>query len=173
MLLDASIVLLAFLALVTQSTLAHIASIDMILPSLSLPIVLYMGLHNYNASRGALLSLVIGYLMDVFAGSPMGLYTFAAVVIFLVSRVAALRLFLHGWVFEIILTFFLALMSSLVIISIRAIFEKNFGDLLMQLKIVSLRSGATAITAPVVFRMIAWLEKITPHPRGERRVGRI
>lgn len=170
--LDAAIVIFAFLALVIQSTLAHITAIDMVLPSLSLPIVLYMGLHNYNASRGALLSLTIGYMMDVFAGSPMGLYTFTAVVIFLFSRVAALRLFLHGWMFEMLLTFFLALISSLVVISIRAMFEKDFGDLLMQLKIVSCRAGATAVTAPAVFRMMAWMEKVTPHPRGERRVGR-
>ena len=170
--LDAAIVILAFLALVVQSTLAHITAIDMILPSLSLPIVLYMGLHNYNAARGALLSLTIGYMMDVFAGSPMGLYTFTAVVIFLVSRVAALRLFLHGWIFEMILTFFLTLISSLIVISIRAMFEKDFGDLLMQLKIVSSRAGATAVAAPAVFRMMAWMEKATPHPRGERRVGR-
>jgi cell shape-determining protein MreD len=103
--------------------------------------------------------------MDVFAGSPMGLHTLVTVAIFLISRVAALRLFLQGWIFEIILTFLLALISSLLILAVRALFDQDFGSLLIHLEIVSLRAVATAFAAPIIFRVIAWIDKVAPRKR--------
>ncbi len=161
-----TIILLGFFLLVLQSTFAHLVPLDMFVPSLGLPVVLYMGLHGYNAARGAVIAFVIGYLMDVFAGSPMGLHTLVTVGIFLISRVAALRLFLQGWIFEIILTFLLSLVSSTLILATRALFDKDFGSLLIHLEVVMSRSVATAIVAPVVFRMTARIDKITPRRRG-------
>jgi rod shape-determining protein MreD len=168
-----AIVLLGFFLLVLQSTFAHLVPFDMFIPSLSLPVILYMGLHDFNAARGALISFAIGYLMDVFAGSPMGLYTFVTVAIFLISRVAALRLFLHGWFFEILLTFLLALISSLLILFIRALFDKDFGSLLIHLEIVVSRAVATAIVSPLIFRITTWVNRVTQRKRGgEGRVIR-
>lgn len=171
---SALIILLGFLLLIAQSTLAHFVPWDVAIPSLGLPVVLYMGLHDFNAARGAIISFALGYLMDVFAGSPMGLHTLVTVAIFLISRVAALRLFLQGWVFEIILTFILALVSSLLILGLRALFDQDFGSLLIHLEIVTLRAVATAIVAPAIFRMGAWIEKITPQQKrvGEGRIIR-
>ena len=160
-----TIIMLGFFLLVLQSTLALLLPWDTLVPSLSLPIVLYMGLHGYNAGRGAILSFILGYLMDVFAGSPMGLHTLVTVAIFLISRVAALRLFLQGWIFEIILTFLLALASSLLILAVRALFDQDFGSLLIHLEIVSSRAVATAFAAPVIFRVIAWIDKVAPRKR--------
>jgi rod shape-determining protein MreD len=170
---SASIILLSFLLLVLQSTFAHIVPWDMLVPSLSLPVVAYMGLHDFNSGRGAMISFVIGYLTDVFAGSPMGLHTLVAVAIFLFSRVAALRLFLQGWIFEIILTFLLALVSSMLILGIRALFDQDFGSLLIHLKIVTSRAVATAIIAPAVFKMTAWVDKSAPKRRDiDKRIIR-
>jgi rod shape-determining protein MreD len=166
-----AIIALAFLLLTLQSTFAHLVPWDMFVPSLSLPIVLYMGLHDYSASHGAALSFAVGYLMDVFAGSPMGLYTFVAVAIFLVCRVAALRLFLQGWIFVIIITFILALLASMVVLVIRALFDKDFGSLLIHLEIVVSRAVAVGLIAPLVFKLVAWVEMVLPRRRrGEGRV---
>jgi rod shape-determining protein MreD len=164
-----TIILLGFFLLVIQSTFALLAPWDTVVPNLALPIVLYMGLHGYGAGRGAILSFALGYLMDVFAGSPMGLHTLVTVAIFLISRVAALRLFLQGWIFEIVLTFILTLVSSMLILAVRALFDKDFGSLLIHLEIVSLRAVATAVFAPVVFRMTAWIDRSTPRNRSRDR----
>ncbi|MCP4606797.1 MAG: rod shape-determining protein MreD [Proteobacteria bacterium] len=163
---SAAIILLSFFLLVVQSTFAHLVPWDMLVPSLSLPVVLFMGLHSYSATRGALISFAIGYLMDVFAGSPMGLHTLVTVAIFLISRVAALRLFLQGWIFEIILAFLLAFISSILILGIRALFDQDISGLLIHLEIVTSRAVATAIAAPVVFRLTAWVDRLTPRRRG-------
>ncbi|MBW2277149.1 MAG: hypothetical protein JRF63_06630, partial [Deltaproteobacteria bacterium] len=85
-----AIVVFGFLMLVVQSTFAHLVPLDLVVPNAALGIVLFMGLHDYNVTRGVLISFIIGYLMDAFAGSPMGLHTFVAVAVFLISRVAAL-----------------------------------------------------------------------------------
>ncbi len=163
---SAVIILLSFLLLVAQSTFAHLVPWDMLVPSLTLPVVLYMGLHDYSASKGALISFAIGYLTDVFAGSPMGLHTLVTVAIFLISRVAALRLFLQGWFFEIILTFLLAFISSLLVLGIRALFDQDFGSLLIHLEIVVSRAVATAVAAPLIFRLTARIDEVTPRGRG-------
>ncbi|MDJ0762349.1 MAG: rod shape-determining protein MreD [Myxococcota bacterium] len=166
-------ILLAFLLLVVQATFAHLVPWDMLVPSLSLPLVIFLGLHEENLSRGALVSFAVGYLSDVFAGSPMGLHTLVTVAVFLISRVAALRLFLQGWIFEIVLAFLLALLSSMFILGIRALFDQDIGSLLIHLKIVTSRAAATAVAAPVVFRITAGIEKVAPKRRaGEGRIYR-
>ena len=169
---SAAIIVLGFLLLVAQSTFAHLAPLDMFVPNAALAIVLYMGLHDYNAARGALISFAIGYLMDAFAGSPMGLHTFVTVALFLVSRVAALRLFLQGWIFEIILTFFLALFASGLVLGLRALFDQDFGSLLIHLKIVVSRAVATALVAPLVFKVMGWLERVTARHKADGKVLR-
>lgn len=158
---------LAFGLLVLQSTFAHLVPLDHLVPNAALTVVLYMGLHDYNASRGALLSFAIGYLMDSFSGSSIGLYTVVAVAVFLVSRVAALRLFLQGWLFEILLSFFLALLASALLLVLRLLFDEDFGSLLLHLKIVVSRAVATAVVAPLVFRAMGLVERATAGRRGE------
>lgn len=164
-----AIVGLAFALLVLQSTFAHLVPFDLIVPNAALAVILYMGLHDYNAARGALISFAIGYLMDSFAGSPMGLHTFVAVAIFLVSRVAALRLFLQGWLFEILLSLALALLTSALLLGLRILFDEDFGSLLIHLKIVVSRAVATALVAPLVFRAMATLERATARRRSDGR----
>ena len=163
----------AFFLLVFQSTFAHVVPWDMFVPNAALAVVLYMGLHDHDLGRGALISFGIGYMMDAFAGSPIGLFTFVSVAVFLISKVAAWRLFLQGWIFEIILSFFLALVAGGVILTIRALFDQDFGSLLSHLKIVLLRALATALVAPFVFRGMRWTEQFSigaNRPRSKRKV---
>jgi rod shape-determining protein MreD len=166
-----AIILTSFFLLILQATFSQIIPFDMFIPNLSFPIVLYIALHDYNASHGVILAFAIGYLTDIFAGSPMGLHTFMTVGVFLISRVAALRLFFQGWFFEIILVFVLAVLSSLMLLLIRALFDKDFGSLLIHFKIVVSRAGATAVFAPLVFGVTSWLDRVVPRRRhGKGRI---
>lgn len=143
----------------------------MFIPSLSFPIVLYLALHDYNAAHGTILAFVIGYLTDIFAGSPMGLHTFTTVLVFLVARGAALRLFFQGWVFEVILVFLFAFASRILLLLLRALFDKDFDSLLLHFNIVISRAGATAVTAPLIFIMTSWINKT--FPKRQRKRGRV
>jgi rod shape-determining protein MreD len=161
-----------FILLVIQSTFAHMVPLDFIVPNGAMAIVLYMGLHDYDSGHGAVISFILGYMMDAFAGSPIGLFTFVSVAVFFVSKVASLRLFLQNVIFETILVFFLVLVAGGVILSIRALFDQDFGGLLSHIKIVVLRSGATAVVAPAVFRVMRVLDQIYARRSPGRKVFR-
>jgi rod shape-determining protein MreD len=168
----ASIIALGFLLLVAQSTFAAFVPFELIVPNAALAVVIYMGLHSYSAGYGAAVSFALGYLMDTFAGSPLGLYTFVAVAVFLLSRTAALRLFLKGWIFEIALTLVWATVAGVLGLLVRGLFDQDFRSLLTNLKIVTCKAAATAVVAPLVFRAMAWLERVTAKRRAEGRAFR-
>ncbi|MBL9112830.1 MAG: hypothetical protein JNM74_26325, partial [Myxococcales bacterium] len=46
------------------------------LPQLVLPLVVYMGVHEYSLVRGASVAFVLGYFTDLVGIAPVGLYTF-------------------------------------------------------------------------------------------------
>src|SRR5271166_2990351 len=86
---------LGFALLIVQGNLfrfigrLHVAGAT---PSLLLPLVVFMGVHEYSIARGAALAFTLGYLLDVFAGAPVGLLTFITVATFVVARFAGVRL---------------------------------------------------------------------------------
>jgi rod shape-determining protein MreD len=168
----ASIIALGFLLVVGQSSLAAAVRYDIFVPNAALAIVLYMGMHGYGAAYGALVSFTIGYFMDALAGTPLGLYTFATVAVFLLSRIAALRLFLKGWIFEIALTLLWSVVAGVLLLLVRGLFDQDFQSLLTHLKIVTCRAAATALVAPLVFRAMAWLERVTSKRKAEGRAFR-
>ncbi|MBI4705583.1 MAG: hypothetical protein HY744_31200 [Deltaproteobacteria bacterium] len=121
-------------------------------PSLLLPLVLFMGVHEYSVARGAALSFALGYLLDVCAAAPIGLYTFNSVAIFVVSRAAGVRLAAQTLPTKIALGFIFSLLEGLIVIILTAI----FGDDPARPPALGLlavpHAVATAICAPLVFR---------------------
>ena len=63
-----------------------------IMPNLILPLIVFMGVHEYSVVRGAMLAVALGYALDMFAGAPVGLFTFITVAIYVLSRAAGERL---------------------------------------------------------------------------------
>src|SRR5690348_598045 len=115
---------LGFALLVIQSNLYRL--IDLLhvsgaTPSLLLPLVVFMGVHEYSIARGAALSFVLGYLLDLFAGSPVGLFTFISVATFLVARVAGVRLAAQTLLTKIALAFAFALLEGVLLVVLTAI----------------------------------------------------
>jgi len=60
-----------------------------LVPSLLLPLILFMGVHEYSVARGASVSFVLGYATDLIGIAPIGLYTFTYVAIFILARRAS------------------------------------------------------------------------------------
>src|SRR6185295_8061767 len=61
-------------------------------PNLLLPLIVFMGVHEYSMFRGPALAFVLGYLLDVFAAAPAYLFTFITVATFVPARAAGVRL---------------------------------------------------------------------------------
>lgn len=167
------LVMLGFVLLVVQSTVATIVPTHLIAPNLLLPIAIYLGVsHDVWIVRGALLSFLFGALLDAFSGNPVfSLQTFAMVATFVLSRFAGLRLFLRGPVFQVILTFVVTLLAGGTIVALRTIFERQppFAAATASYTATSLIAPAitTAIVSPLVFMAVRRADA-TPSRRREQ-----
>jgi rod shape-determining protein MreD len=144
--------------------LLHVAGIT---PSLMLPLVVFMGVHEYSLARGAALSFVMGYLVDVFASAPIGLYTFTSVAVFVVSRVAGVRLAAQTMLTKMALAFAFSLLEGIIVIILTAIFGRDPARPRALASLVLPHAVATALAAPLVFRIAQRIHEATvsvPHP---------
>jgi rod shape-determining protein MreD len=143
-----------------------------ITPSLMLPLIVFMGVHEYSLSRGAALSFVMGYLIDVFAAAPVGLYTFNCVAIFVISRVAGVRLAAQTVLTKIALAFVFSLLEGTIVIILTAIFGGDPGRPRALAALVLPHAVATAMISPLVFKLAQRVHEATilvPHPEKASR----
>lgn len=136
-------------------------SIPGITPSLLLPLIIFMGVHEYSMTRGAALSFAMGYLMDVFAAAPVGLYTFTSVAIFVVSRVAGVRLAAQTALTKVALAFAFSLLEGLIIVILTAIFGGDAARPRALAGLVLPHAFCTALLAPLVFQVAERVHQVT------------
>ena len=104
-----------FLAL--QTTLLPSLPIQRIRPDIVLILVLYWGLSTSLVS-GGILSLLLGFLMDLFSGNSFGLYTFSRSLVFCLARLFKGQLYLESLLSQFLFVFLFALFEGLVVLSL-------------------------------------------------------
>ncbi len=156
---------------VLQQTLFGEMTIAGITPSLLLPLIVFMGVHEYAMWRGALLSFGLGYLLDVFASAPIGLYTFTSVAIFVVSRAAGVRLAAQTLITKVALAFAFSLLEAVMVIILTAIFGGDAARPRALAVLVLPHAVATAIIAPIVFNLAQRVHQATLTVPGPGEVG--
>ena len=57
-------------------------------PSLVLPVIIFLGVHEPSMARGAVLAFALGHALDLMASAPMWLFTFVSVAVWWLARVA-------------------------------------------------------------------------------------
>ncbi|MBL8682035.1 MAG: hypothetical protein JNK05_22905 [Myxococcales bacterium] len=161
--LNALLLALGFLLLALQNLIAKLCDAvgvgEWAYPSLVLPVVLWLAVGDVSLGRGSLLSFVLGYFVDAFAGLPLGLNTFVMQVLFLLSRVAGLKLFLHGKLFQLVLTFVAGIAGGALTVALHVVFERTQGRLAIghAMLVVLSQSVATGLFAPLVFSILSRL----------------
>ncbi|AUX21645.1 hypothetical protein SOCEGT47_021310 [Sorangium cellulosum] len=130
-------------------------------PSLLLPLIVFMGVHEYSIARGAALSFLLGYLLDLFAGAPVGLFTFITVATFVVSRAAGVRLAAQTLLTKIALAFVFGLVEGVLIVILTAIFGGDAARPRALALLVAPHAVSTALFAPLVFRMAERVHQAT------------
>src|SRR5262249_44811892 len=130
-------------------------------PSLLLPLVVFMGVHEYSVARGAALAFVLGYLLDLFTAAPVGLFTFIMVAVFVVSRAAGVRLSAQTLLTKIALAFEFALVQGVLIVVLTAIFGNDPPRSRALAVLVPPHAVSTAIFAPIVFRLAERVHQAT------------
>jgi rod shape-determining protein MreD len=159
----------AFLAvgiglLVVQSNLFRLIAklqIPGVTPSLLLPLIVFMGVHEYSIARGAALSFLLGYLLDLFVGAPVGLFTFITVATFVVARAAGVRLAAQTFLTKIALAFVFGLVEGILIVVLTAIFGQDAARPRALALLVAPHAVSTAIIAPLIFRLAERVHQAT------------
>ena len=114
-------VLLGYSLLVS---VAH-ARVGRPIPALVLPLILFMGVHEYSLARGAAVAFVLGYATDVLGIAPVGLYTFTYVATFVLARAAGVRLAAQTTWMQVLLAGAFAVLQSTMILVLLAIFGRD------------------------------------------------
>jgi rod shape-determining protein MreD len=122
-------------------------------PSLVLPFVVFLGVHEPSMARGSLLSFGLGWAVDILGGGPAFLFRFTMVAIWWICRAASARVSTQSTVMRIPLAFFASLIESAIILTLLAIFGADNRRPLEISSIVLPRAISTAIFAPLVFSL--------------------
>lgn len=130
-------------------------------PSLILPVVIFLGVHEQSMARGASLCFVLGYLLDLFASAPVGLFTFTFVAIWWLSRIAGVRLTAQTALTRMSMALGFSLVESVIILMLLAVFGADNRRPLEVGSVVLPHALATALVSPLIFRLAQWLHQST------------
>jgi rod shape-determining protein MreD len=122
-------------------------------PSLLLPLILFMGVHEYSLVRGAGVAFALGYLTDLVGIAPIGLYTSTYVAIFVLARAAGVRLAAQTMVMQVGLALAFTLVHSVMILVLLAIFGRDAYVPRALYPLTLPHVLVTGLVAPLVFRL--------------------
>ncbi len=163
------------LLILLQSTLyrvlepLHVPGLN---PSLVLPLVVFLGVHEHSMARGAMLSFLLGYFLDLIAGAPIGLCTFIYVAIWWMSRIAGVRLTAQSLLTRVSLGFIFTVVeatSTLILLSIFGTDTKRPVEIASTA--VLAHAASTAFAAPFIFRIAQRVHQISL-PAGSPEGGK-
>jgi rod shape-determining protein MreD len=159
MIRDLVLLVFAFLLVAAQAALGTVLDLGVVMPNVLLPVVIYLGMApDISLQRGAILSFIMGLLLDSACGNAMGLQTFVHEATFLVARAASFRLLMRGRLSQVAITALTAFVGSVTLVALRAIFRPPFSfnaistrHLLVALLAPALATGALA---PFIFQFV-------------------
>jgi hypothetical protein len=130
-------------------------------PSLLLPLVAFLGVHEPSMARGSLLSFVLGHGFGLIAAAPAWLFTFTYVALWWLGRVAGVRLAAQTIPTQMGLAFGFSLVESLIVLIVLVIFGADPQRPVEIATVVLPHAVATALVAPPIFRIAERLHQST------------
>ena len=128
-------------------------------PNLVLPLIVYLGVQEPSMARGALIAFALGYMADVLASAPIGLFAFTNVTLWWVARLAGVRLAAQTLLPRMSLAFAFAVVEGLLVVVLLAVFGADTKRPLEMLTVVLPRAVSTAVLAPPIFRLAQRLQQ--------------
>jgi rod shape-determining protein MreD len=132
-----------------------------LVPSLVLPLILFMGVHEYSLVRGAGVAFALGYLTDLVGVAPIGLYTSTYVAIFVLARAAGVRLAAQTTYMQVGLALAFTLVHTIMLLVLLAIFGRDAWVPRALYPMTLPHVIATGTIAPLVFRLAARIHSAT------------
>ena len=132
-----------------------------LVPSLVLPLILFMGVHEYSLVRGAGVAFALGYLTDLVGIAPIGLYTSTYVAIYVLARAAGVRLAAQTMLMQVGLALAFTLVHSVMLLVLLAIFGRDAYVPRALYPMTLPHVIATGVVAPLVFRLAGRIHAAT------------
>lgn len=166
------VVLVCIVASVLEAVVPHLFHLRSARADLLLSVVLYCALHD-DIVEGAALSATAGYLSDLTSATPACLYTFLAVVTFVVVRTVGGPLKTDGGIQSAAVAFAASLVHSVVAMLLFSFVANGSEGLVWQPGPLLWSALGTALAAPMVFAVLrridaSFLPATTDAPGGLR-----
>jgi len=135
-------------AILLQTTLLHFVPIGSAMPDLVLVLCVYLGLHHQSVG-GVLGAFSLGYFVDLFSGTDLGLNAFAMTSVFLMVYLLSRRLWIEGGLSNVVIVFAAAVGKTLTIAGLLALFSGTLTAASVRDDILG--GAVAAAVAPLVF----------------------
>ena len=144
--------ILGILFLTFQTTFLGFIPIQRIRPDFMLIFTLYLGF-SFPPIPGGILAFVLGYLVDLFSGNTLGLYTFSRPLVFDGAYLFKSKFYLEGFFSQFIFVFLLTFLEGLFILMFLTFVSPEPLFSLYPSYFVSLfpQSTFTALITPLLF----------------------
>jgi rod shape-determining protein MreD len=129
-------------------------------PNLLLVLIVYLGVHQYDA-WGALGAFVLGYFLDTFSGTLLGVHAFAFTAVYLGVHHVARVLWTEGGVPAALVTFVAAIVNAFLVLAITAL--TTAGDVAVwgpAVRYGLLEATVAAALTPAVFGVVDWEQRV-------------
>ena len=133
--------------------LLHIVQVPGLVPSLVIPLIIFMGVHEYALVRGAGVAFALGYLTDLIGIAPIGLYTSTYVALYVLARAAGVRLAAQTVWMQMVLALGFTAIHSIMILVLLAIFGRDAYVPRTIYPMAIPHILATAAIAPLLFKL--------------------
>lgn len=141
-------------------------------PSLVLPLVIFLGVHEASMARGASIAFALGYATDLLAAAPIGLFSLTSVVIWGLARIAGVRLTAQAWWTKAALAFVFSLVESVLVLVLLAIFGADPRRPLEIASVALPHAASTALCSLLVFPVAQRLQQGASSVRAYEGAGR-
>ena len=151
----AAVGLAAVVLILLQTSVVPLVPVLPVVPDLLLVLTVWVGLKHQGVG-GAIGAVMLGYLLDTFSGTTLGVHMFALTAAFVSTNVLARTVWTEGGVSSVLVTFAAACVRdlALVVAAMLAGSPGAYGRRVMQY--VFLDALAAACVAPVVFAFVRW-----------------
>lgn len=156
--------ILAVLFLIIESTLAQTILPPLLIPDVILIMVFYLGFHRVSI-EGVLITFMLGYLADAFAGGIIGLSSFTLLLIFILTSRLSKIVALNSLLIKIGGTAFMSILKG----AATYIFLR-FLNQEIPFYIIFPIAVSTAIVSPVVINILQKVEFYFASTKGEERI---
>jgi rod shape-determining protein MreD len=155
-----AIALTGIVAMLLQTTVFPLVMPAGLTPNLLLVLVVYLGVHQFGA-WGALGAFVLGYFLDTFSGTVLGVHAFAFTAVYLGVHHVARVLWMESGLPAVVMTFAAACADGVIVLTLTALAGAGGGVVWRYaLRYGVLDATIAAILTPLVFGLVSWEQRV-------------